>query len=184
MGLKWQDDQDYVTLVEDLLETPEVQSLSSYVHHTYTNRLEHSLTVSYRSYRLARLFGLDYRETARASLLHDLFYYDMCDSKDVGPKGHLYEHPRIALKNALKLTQLSDLGRDIILKHMWGATLDVPKYAESWIVTLMDKEAAILEVTRGMGGSCRRAANHYCHLVWSIMWGHLAFWRHSIDDQA
>lgn len=55
-------------------------------------------------------------------------------------------HPRIALHNAEHLTQLNDKERDIIIKHMWGATLALPKYAESFIVSLVDDYAATAEV--------------------------------------
>ena len=54
-------------------------------------------------------------------------------------------HPRIACKNAEKITELSDLERDIIIKHMWGATVALPKYKESYIVTFVDKYCAIKE---------------------------------------
>lgn len=59
-------------------------------------------------------------------------------------------HPRIAVKNAEKITELSDLERDIILKHMWGATIAPPKYKESYIVTLVDKYCAIKEASEPM----------------------------------
>ncbi|KRM76317.1 metal dependent phosphohydrolase [Limosilactobacillus coleohominis DSM 14060] len=80
---------------------------------------------------------LDYRSTARAGLLHDLFYYDWRTTKfDLG--SHAFIHPRVALRNAEKITDLNDKERDIILKHMFGATLAVPKYLESLIVSLVD----------------------------------------------
>lgn len=150
MTKKWQNDQEYLALIEDLLNNEMVQKLEMYTHHHVTNRLAHSLSVSYRSFRWAKRFNLDTRAIARAGLLHDLFFYDSETKHEVGGKGHNYEHPRIALENAKKLTELSELECDIILKHMAGATRDVPKYAESWIVTLMDKHSCIAEL---MGGA-------------------------------
>ena len=80
---------------------------------------------------------LDYRSVARAGLLHDLFYYDWRTTKfDLGT--HAFIHPRVALRNAEKLTKLNAKEKDIILKHMFGATLALPKYRESWIVSLVD----------------------------------------------
>lgn len=149
MTKKWQNDPEYLALIEDLLNHDMVQKLEMYKHHHVTNRLAHSLSVSYRSYRWARRFNLNTRAIARAGLLHDLFFYDGVDKNEVGGKGHNYEHPRIALENAKKLTELSELECDIILKHMAGATRDVPKFAESWIVTLMDKQSCIAELTGG-----------------------------------
>lgn len=149
MALLWQDDLEYMEYVADLIDTPEVQKLKEFSHHLVTTRFDHSVGVSYRSYRIAKARGLDARACARAGLLHDLFYYDCSEKDQVGGKGHNYEHPRIALANAEKLTELSDLERDIIVKHMWGATKDVPAYPESWIVTWMDKYSAICELSAG-----------------------------------
>lgn len=154
MALDWQNDVEYMTLIEDLIELEEVQCLKNYVHHLVTDRLSHSLSVSYRSYRWAKRFNLNARAIARAGLLHDLFYYDSADKHQVGGKGHNWEHPRIALQNALKITEISDLEQDIIVKHMFGATRELPKYPESYIVTLMDKQAAIFELGAGFYHFC------------------------------
>ena len=85
------------------------------------------------------------RAIARAGLLHDLFYYDWRKTKfDLGT--HAFIHPRIALRNAEKLTELSPMEKDIIIKHMWGATVGLPKYKESFVVSLVDDYAAMDEV--------------------------------------
>lgn len=150
MTMKWQRDNEYLELIEDLINHEDVQRLESFVHHKVTNRLAHSLSVSYSSFCWARRLKLDTRAIARAGLLHDLFFYEGITKHEVGGKGHNYEHPRIALENALKITELSDLEQDIILKHMCGSTLDIPKYAESLVVTLMDKQCAVLEISNGV----------------------------------
>ena len=51
-------------------------------------------------------------------------YYMICFTHDwrttkFDEGSHAYVHPRIAAKNAEKITELSDLERDIIIKHMW-----------------------------------------------------------------
>ena len=134
---EWESDAQYVALVKDLLAQPAVQKLANYTQHHHSNRLQHSIAVSYDSYRIAKRMHLDYRSTARAGLLHDLFYYDWRTTKfDLG--SHAFIHPRVALRNAEKLTNLNAKERDIILKHMFGATLALPKYMESLIVSLVD----------------------------------------------
>ena len=131
---EWKSDAQYVAIVKDLLAQPAVQKLANYTQHHHSNRLQHSIAVSYDSYRLAKRMHLDYRSTARAGLLHDLFYYDWRTTKfDLG--SHAFIHPRVALRNAEKLTNLNAKERDIILKHMFGATLALPKYMESLIVS-------------------------------------------------
>ncbi|MCP8857819.1 HD domain-containing protein [Latilactobacillus fuchuensis] len=141
---KWSTDETYMAIIADLLEKPEVQQLANYTQHHHSDRLEHSLSVSYRSYEVALKWHLNARSIARAGLLHDLFYYDWRDTKfDLGT--HAYVHPRIALRNAEKLTELSPLEKDIIVKHMWGATVGLPHYRESYIVSLVDDYCAITE---------------------------------------
>lgn len=150
MALNWEKDVEYLSLIEDLLYTEEVQQLEIFVHHKVTNRLAHSISVSYRSYLWAKRLNLDTRAIARAGLLHDLFFYEGEDKHLIGGKGHNWEHPRIALQNALKLTELSDKEQDIIVKHMFGVTVALPKYWESLIVSLMDKQSAICELGVGL----------------------------------
>lgn len=140
----WRQDSEYVALVGDLLAKPEVQELANYTQHHHSNRLDHSISVSYDSYLIAKKHHLNVRATARAGLLHDLFYYDWRTTKfNLG--SHAFIHPRVALRNAEKLTELSPMEKDIILKHMWGATAALPKYRESLIVSLVDDKEAVVE---------------------------------------
>lgn len=133
----WQQDQEYLTLVGDLLDQPAVQKLANYTQHHHSDRLQHSISVSFDSYKLAKSMHLDYKSVARAGLLHDLFYYDWRTTKfNLG--SHAFIHPRVSLRNAEKITPLNDMEKDVILKHMFGATLALPKYRESLLVSLVD----------------------------------------------
>lgn len=145
----WEEDTEYLSYVKELLATDSVQRLKKFIHHYYANRLEHSLNVSYTSFRIAKKLKLNARSTARAGLLHDLFFYFPKDyeNKKIKEKGHAYIHSRIAVCESEKITELSDLERDIILKHMWGRTLALPRYKESYIVSLVDKYWALREVS-------------------------------------
>lgn len=138
-------DKEYMRHVGHLIETPKVQKLGDITHHYYSTRLEHSINVSYTSYKLAKKFGWDAESTARGGLLHDLFFYDWRDTKF--KKSHAWTHPRIAVRNAQKVTSLNHIEKDIIVKHMFGATIAPPRYKESWIVTCVDKYWAVREAT-------------------------------------
>ncbi|MGX7023663.1 HD domain-containing protein [Vagococcus hydrophili] len=165
MTLNWQNDTEYLELVADLIDTKDVQSLVEFKQHHYSNRLEHSISVSYRSFLLAKKWNGNTRATARAGLLHDLFYYDW-KTEEKSPNGsHAYVHPRIALENARKLTEISDLEEDIIVKHMFGATIAPPKYKESYIVTLVDKYCACEEVFVPLYEKMKFKASNYFGLV-------------------
>lgn len=58
---------------------------------------------------------------------------------------HAFTHPKTALENASKLFSLNEKECDIILKHMWPVTIKLPKYKESYIITLVDKYCALEE---------------------------------------
>jgi uncharacterized protein len=152
---EWRQDREYMAIVNDLLAQPVVQKLADYTQHHHSNRLQHSIAVSYDSYRIAKRLHLDYRSTARAGLLHDLFYYDWRTTKfDLGT--HAFIHPRVALRNAEKITPLNKKEKDIILKHMFGATMATPRYPESLIVSLVDDFEAEHEFFSPLRAKLRR----------------------------
>lgn len=136
-------DKEFMELVGHLIEHPRFQKLDNITQHHYSTRMEHSINVAYTSYKIAKKLGWDEKSTARGGLLHDFFYYDWRETKF--KKGHAWVHPRIAVRNARKLTNLNKREEDIILKHMWGATIAPPRYKEGYIVTLVDKYWAIKE---------------------------------------
>lgn len=145
----WLDDSGYMEIVSEFLSNPALKKLDGIEHHYISTRLKHSLRVSYRSYLVTKKLGWKSYETARAGLFHDLFYYDWRTTKFA--KSHAYVHPRIAYRNAQKLTEISPLEKDIIIKHMWGATLTPPRYKESFVVTFVDDIVAVGEWRRSVG---------------------------------
>lgn len=136
--------REFFNIIKDILNNETVQSLQLYKHHYGSNRYEHSLSVSYYSYKLCKFLGLDHVSAGRAGLLHDLFLYD-CENPETRPKNHIKNHPKVALNNAEKHFLLNDIEKDIILKHMWPVTLSTPRYLETLIVTFVDKYCAIKE---------------------------------------
>ncbi len=141
--MTYENDNEYMDYVGHLIEHPKMQKMESIVQHHHSTRLEHSINVSYTSYKIAKKFGWDAEATARGGLLHDMFYYDWRETKF--NKSHAWIHPRIAVRNAKKITRLNKKEEDIILKHMWGLTIAPPRYKESYIVTLVDKYWAVKE---------------------------------------
>ncbi len=135
----------YLSLVSDLLATPQVQSMRELPHHPGVNCFEHSIFVSYVAFRLARRWGLDYRACARAGLLHDLYLYCWND-RAAHPGNQCLDHPVFALRNAQAITSLSDKEKNIILAHMWPLAVHLPRSPEAWTVSLADKICATVEV--------------------------------------
>ncbi|WP_208560420.1 HD domain-containing protein [Marinilactibacillus kalidii] len=145
----WEQDLEYVALIEDLIKNEELLKLEAITHHHYTTRLTHSIFVSYVSYRIAKKMNLDVRAVARAGLLHDFFHEDREEIAAMEMGSHNCVHPKIAVENAAKITPLSELEKDIILKHMFLCSkVGLPRYKESMIVTCVDKYCAINEVSQ------------------------------------
>lgn len=137
---------EYMDCVSDIIENEKVQRLDDFEQHCHTSRLQHSLNVSYYSFLICRFLGWDHRSAARAGLLHDLYFYDWRTTKVKGTN-HAAWHPRVALDNARKISEINKIEKDAILKHMWPCTLIPPRYRESYVVTFVDKICAMCEVT-------------------------------------
>jgi len=125
-----------------LLALPQVQKLEACAHHVHYTRLGHSLDVAYLSFCIAKLTGCDAISCARGGLLHDMFYRDDAEGAKLD---HMKNHPKEALENARAVCTLNPIEEDIILKHMWLINPDMPKYKESFIVTIVDKICAVRE---------------------------------------
>lgn len=137
-------DAEYTGIVRDITRSETVRRMRAFSQHGDISCFEHCVLVSYYSFRICRRLGLDYRSAARGGLLHDLFLYDWhCDKPDKGL--HAFAHPRIALRNADRLFRLNDRERDIIRKHMWPLTVSLPRYRESFVVSVVDKACAFAE---------------------------------------
>ena len=137
-------DKEYIRCISDLISIEDIKKLELYSQHMKTNRLYHSISVSYYTYKLCKKLGLDYRAGARSGLLHDFFLYDHKTEKVMG--SHLKSHPKVALKNSKKYTKLTKVEKDAIKKHMWPITSSRPKFKESYILTIVDKYCAFKEV--------------------------------------
>jgi len=135
-------DKEYYDCIKDLYNTDVVKQMDDYIQHGKTTTLDHSIRVSYTSYKIAKKLNLDYISVARAGLLHDLYLYDWHLNKEKTKffEKHGYSHPKKALENAKKHFNISEVEEDIIVKHMWPLTLrSVPQYRESFLVSFVDK---------------------------------------------
>ncbi len=142
-------DKEFNKIIYDIKINDTVLQMQNYRHHFNTSCYEHCLYVSYYTYLLCRKFHLDYVSASRAAMLHDLFLYDWREKNS--RKGfHAFTHPKSALDNATKLFKLNNIEKDMILKHMWPVTFSLPKYRESYLITLTDKFSAIVETLNGL----------------------------------
>lgn len=139
------DNLEFKGIIKDIIDNPTVQRMKDYRQHYDTSCFEHCVNVSYISYKICKKMNLDYKAAARAAMVHDLFLYDWRKRENERKGLHAFTHPGTSLENALKIFELSKKEQDIILKHMWPLTIKFPRYAESWVVTFVDKYCAMSE---------------------------------------
>lgn len=143
--MNYYSDYEFLDIIGDILYHPDVQKLDEWPHHGEVTRLEHSLSVAYVCYRICKKLGFDYKAAARAGVLHDLFHYKW-KGKRFENSNHALMHPIIALENAKKITKVTPMEEDIILKHMWPIVKGMPKYKETCVIIFADKYCATVEI--------------------------------------
>lgn len=152
-------DIEYKEIVNHILSSDEFNKIKKIEHHGVT-RFDHSLKVSYYSYKLAKVLKLDSEDVARGGLLHDFFI----SSEDRTTKDRFistFIHPKKAAKNANDVFNISEKEQDIIRTHMFPINLAVPRYAESWLVNFVDKVIGLAEFGHKFGYKFAYAVNVY-----------------------
>ena len=165
--LNMEQDQDYLNIVNHILNNEEFNKIKTIEHHGIT-RYDHSVKVSYYSYKIAKFLRLDYKDVARGGLLHDFFLSE----DDRNQKEKListFIHPKKAVEHTKKHFEISKKEYDIIKTHMFPINLALPKYAESWIVSLVDKGVAVSEFAEKFRYQFRYAMNVYLLILINVM---------------
>lgn len=139
-------DKEWLHIVEDLLESPVVKSMSMFKQHRNTNCLYHCIHVSYSSYLFCKERKLNYIDVARGALLHDLFLYDWHIEHGIKRRRlHGVFHAKVACENACKYFRLTESEKNIILRHMFPLNPIPPKYIIGFVVMFYDKYWCIKE---------------------------------------
>lgn len=152
-------DNEFTNIVGHILDNEEFNKIKEIEHHGIS-RFDHSLKVSYYSYKVAKALKLDYYDVARAGLLHDFFLSD--DERTLKDRFlSTFVHPKKAEKNADIIFGINEREADIIRTHMFPVNLSVPRYAESWVVNFVDKVVGTYEFSKKFGYKLSYAANLY-----------------------
>ena len=140
----------YQSCVWDILDDPAVQSMRLLPQHVAgVSCYHHSVLVSYVSFRLCAMLGLDARAAARGGLLHDLYLYNWRDKSAHPDFFHTLRHPAVALCNARRRFFLTKKEADIIASHMFPLTIThVYHSLEAAVVSTVDKFCAVAELLR------------------------------------
>ena len=163
-------DTEFQEIIYPLITNETVKQMKNFRQHYETSCFEHCYTVAYYCYLICKKYNLDYHSATRAAMLHDLFLYDWRKRQE-GRKGlHAFTHGKTACENACKLFDLNEKEKDMIIKHMWPVTIDLPKSLEGLILTFVDKYCAMSESFEVMQSQLfMKKAFRYAYLFLSLI---------------
>lgn len=168
--VKYNKDQEYLFIINNIMENEEFKKIENIKHHN-TTRLDHSIKVSYYSYKIAKSLRLDYKEVARGGLLHDFYTDEISECSKIKDKIKLFstQHPKDAVSNATNHFNLSEKEINIIESHMFPMDYRIPKYAESWVVSLVDKVLSFGEFYKKFSYKFSYVSNLYLLFILNII---------------
>ncbi len=147
MKLTIQEEKEISRLLDGLLRTKESNQMKQYIQHGRISTYDHVISVVRLSLYLNHRFhlGAPDPDLVRGAFLHDFFLYDWHEKAHLG-RLHGLRHPKIALKNASQLYDLTPIECNIIESHMWPLTLfTFPKCRAAFIICLADKICSTYE---------------------------------------
>ena len=151
-------DREYKKIVKDIFRNVEFKKLYNIEHHGIS-RMEHSIKISYYSYKIAKKLGMDYVSVARGGLLHD-FFLDGDERNGKEKFLDTFTHPKRALNTSMEYFNVNDIEKNIIVSHMFPIYISMPKYKESFLVNLVDKVIGCKELLRGFACKFRYRFNY------------------------
>lgn len=152
-------ERELQSYASDILHSPNFDSGKNNMQHGTISVKEHSIQVARQSVLISELLRIEHnrRDLVRGALLHDYFLYDWHHIDRENPhRLHGFHHPARALKNAEQEYELTDIQKEIIIKHMWPLTLVPPMCREAWMVTAADKYCSFLETVHLQKGHRRK----------------------------
>lgn len=164
------ENKEFIEIIDDIINNETVLQMKNYAQHFSTNCFEHCFMSAYYTYLICKKFKLNYISATRAAMLHDLFLYDWRKRQNNRKGLHAFTHGRTAYENASKIFDLDLIQKDMIIKHMWPVTLSIPKYKETFILTLVDKYCATNETLLGFQNKyLNKKAFRYAYVFLSLL---------------
>ena len=142
---KTSNDISFDDIAKNIINTNKFNELKNESHHGLTRDI-HVMRVSIYTYKITKKLGMDYVSATRAALLHD--YFTESDFNGVKGIKKGIVHPDIAYQNAKKEFKINDIEKNAIISHMFPLGIKIPKYKESWVLTLTDKSVATYEYAK------------------------------------
>ena len=140
-----ENDREFQKIIEPLITNETVLKMKNFRQHYETSCFDHCYVVAFYCYLICKKYNLDYKSATRAAMLHDLFLYDWRKRQEDRKGLHAFTHGKTACENACKLFDLNEKEKDMIVKHMWPVTIELPKSLEGFVLTFVDKYCATSE---------------------------------------
>ncbi len=137
--------ESFYDITKDILENKIFKLLKDEDHHG-DNRYNHTKRVAMEVYKYTKENNMDYVRATRAALLHDFFFRVQLETPR--GKGELYEHPKVACKNAKKIFKIDSKTEEMMINHMYPVTRKKPKSPEGVAISLIDKKISIIEFVK------------------------------------
>lgn len=138
-------DTEFQEILKDIIANDTVQQMKNFKQHYETTCYEHCYVAAYYCYLICKKYHLDYHSATRAAMLHDLFLYNWRERQPDRKGFHAFTHGKTACQNACELFDLNEKEKDMIIKHMWPVTIELPKSFEGLVLTFVDKYCALSE---------------------------------------
>lgn len=137
---------EFESIIKDIDSNNSFRELDNELHHGIS-RYGHSYRVARGVYYVTKTLGFSsYVDATRAALMHDFYFNYQLEDKNDSKK--FVDHPLIAVLNASKYYELTDIQKNMIESHMFPTCKVLPKYKESFCLTLVDKAVALYEMQR------------------------------------
>lgn len=138
---------EYYNLIKPVLTNKEFLRRKNFPHHGDITVFDHCLAVSWLAFKLAKRFSGNVQDAAIGGLLHDFYPTPWQDKPKQNHfrEAHGFVHAREAYQNVQKFfpEYTNDRIKDIIEKHMFPLNPALPRYRETWFVTLADKYVSL-----------------------------------------
>ena len=145
MKLTKKEEELLLRYMDGIKEHEEVLRMKTFIQHGDTSTYDHCVEVTRLAFLLSRRLPWSFHEKSivKGAMLHDFYLYDWHVPDPKRKRLHGLHHHRTAHKNAMSYFRLTPIEEDIILKHMWPLTIKLPRYRESYLVSLADKIVSI-----------------------------------------
>jgi len=137
--------KEFYDIYNEFYQNDKYKKLRNDIHHGLS-KMKHIERVAKYSFYVAKVCKMDYVSATRGAFLHDFFLNEEVDKSNF--KKYLEIHPSIALKNAKENFNINNIEKDIIFKHMYPISKNVPTYRETLVVSICDKLASVYEFFR------------------------------------